>query len=546
MTATPGHDAALVVAERVSARRAPVAIASASVSWGAGCHAVVGAPGDGGPLLLQVVAGRVAPRTGSVRVLDGRPTEASVRRRVAHVPLEAALPEVFRVDEVLALAEKLRDEPAQDASGRLSVLGVEGLARRDVRSLSRGEARAVALAEALTSTVVRVVLVEEPLVEIDPRAAGRVPDALRARARDGCVVVVATASVRDAGDLADDQVLVRRGAIVGRAPSGDALAGFWQDGSHARLRIVVEDARAAQALVAALGCEGDVVAIERFAGGVCVRGRDPAALSAGRRPRGRQRQRRGRGAPLRSSVARRGARSRSRFARSRLVIATLARLPLARLTRGRRAWAVVAVWTLLATSLAALARARAAAHGADHVLIDAFGAIVLPMTAYTLVGAAIGGRSLSAASGSLVAFGAVPARAAGATIAVATGACALAGAVVAPVLALVAHGTADPSPLGDALASAYAGALGGVAYASWFALGATFGRRGGGRSLLLALDWVLGSGDGPVALLAPRGHLRNLLGGVPPVALPGGASAAALLVVAAACGLLAMRRAGPR
>lgn len=67
----------------------------------------------------------------------------------------------------------------------------------------------------------------------------------------------------------------------------------------------------------------------------------------------------------------------------------------------------------------------------------------------------------------------------------------------------------------DLFSCAWIGALGGVAYAAWFSLGSTFGRRGGGRWVALVIDWVLGISSGIIAIPWPRGHLRNLLGGGP-------------------------------
>jgi ABC-type multidrug transport system ATPase subunit len=269
----------MIELERVAARKTPLALARVSLSWGAGSHAIIGARADGGPLLLDLIAGRASPRSGAVRVLGGAPTDAAVRTRIAYVPLEPSLPEALRVHEALALAAAVRGEGATVPSTRLAFLGLETLADRQVGSLSRAEGRAVALCEAVSSSVVRVLLVEEPFVAMDPRAAARIPGVLRQRAADGCAIVVATASIRDAGDLVDDHVLMRRGAIVRQGPSVDALVGFWQDGNNARLRVVVENTRDAQALVAALAHEADILAIERFAGGVCARGRDPAAVA---------------------------------------------------------------------------------------------------------------------------------------------------------------------------------------------------------------------------------------------------------------------------
>jgi ABC-type multidrug transport system ATPase subunit len=267
----------VIALEDVAARRRPLTLSKISRVWAAGSHAVIGSRADGGPLLLAIVAGLARPRAGRVRVLDGAPTDAAVRRQIALVPLDPALPEAMRVRDALALAAAVRKESPREVAQRLGALGVETLADRRIGSLSRPEARAVALAEAVTSSVVRVILVEEPLVAMDPRAGGRVPEALRRRGRDGCAVIVTTASMRDAGELADDWVGLRSGALAGEAACVDTLVEAPPDGAN--LRVVLRNAGEVTALVAALAQESDVDAIERDEGSVRLRGRDAMALA---------------------------------------------------------------------------------------------------------------------------------------------------------------------------------------------------------------------------------------------------------------------------
>jgi hypothetical protein len=205
-----------------------------------------------------------------------------------------------------------------------------------------------------------------------------------------------------------------------------------------------------------------------------------------------------------------------------------------RLVRAPRAPLAFGACALLCTALALAARAQGSAHGADRLLIGAFGGYALPALAYALVGAALGSRSL--------AIGASPVRVAGVSVVVAIGATALACAAIAAPVALLAHGSGDP-PLGhDALASAYAGALGGAAYASLFSMGATFGKRGGGRSALLVIDWVLGRADG-LSVPLPREHLRNVLGGAASLQWSQRASAIALALLAVGYAATAVIRA---
>jgi len=264
----------VIAIESVAARRRPLALANLSVEWGAGLHAVLGGYADGGPLLMALVAGLVPVRAGRIRVLGDPPTDAKVRRQVAFVPLDASLPDALRVHEVMSTAAAIRNEPAGDAVRRLESLGVEALAARSVRTLSRDEVRAVALAEALTSAQVRVLLVEEPLVSLDPRAAARLGEALRRRAREGCAVVVTTASMRDATELADDCVILRGGMLAGPPSPVEVVAG--QAGGDAPLRIVTREGRA---LVAALARDASVAAVAGEDGSVLVRGGDVVTLA---------------------------------------------------------------------------------------------------------------------------------------------------------------------------------------------------------------------------------------------------------------------------
>jgi ABC-2 type transport system ATP-binding protein len=259
----------------VAARRGALVRASLSLDWDAGMHAVVGGPPDGAPELLAMVAGLDRPRAGTVRVLDGDPRDPRVRRTIALVQATPALPERMTVRETLELAAAIRDDgtPAP-AAERLAVLGVEALAGRKVLGLSLEETRAVALAEALTAPGVRVILVEEPRVAVDPRAAVLLPERLRARAAAGCAVVMTTSSMRDAATLGDDHLFL----TAARPPA------------VARLRIVT---REPAALLAAIAREPAVEGVSRqdaprsgagaattgALGVVVVRGPDASALA---------------------------------------------------------------------------------------------------------------------------------------------------------------------------------------------------------------------------------------------------------------------------
>jgi hypothetical protein len=222
---------------------------------------------------------------------------------------------------------------------------------------------------------------------------------------------------------------------------------------------------------------------------------------------------------------------------------TLASLPLARLLRSRRSWLLIVLWAVLALGAAAMGRMHATAHGADHVLLGAYGAIALPLLVYGVVSTALGNEGLARSGVSLVALGAAPSRVARATWLVTVGAGAILGGLLGAGVAALGHGASDPPLAVDAARSLEIGALGGAAYASFFLLGASFGARGLGRSILLVVDWVLGVGKGSGAMLVPRSHLHNLLGGGSRLDLSQRASFIALAFLTLACGVLAVSRA---
>lgn len=209
----------------------------------------------------------------------------------------------------------------------------------------------------------------------------------------------------------------------------------------------------------------------------------------------------------------------------------LARVPIARLTRTRRTWLVIAAWAIVAIVAAILVRARGNTSGADHVMRGSFGRFVLPLLAYAIVGAAIGGTGLRRGIRGLVGLGSSPRRAAVATAVVASAACAVVGGLLAAIVCAIAHGPADPPFGADLFASTWIAALGGAAYGAYFAAGSAIGKTGAVRGVFLAADFIVGSGAGIGAALVPRGHVVALLGGPHVADLSQRASSVLLLAI---------------
>ncbi len=222
----------------------------------------------------------------------------------------------------------------------------------------------------------------------------------------------------------------------------------------------------------------------------------------------------------------------------------LARLPVARLVRTRRGAVALAWWVVFALGTTLIAK-HANVGSVDGALLGVFVPFVLPLVAFAMVGAALGGEGIVAAVRPLARFGASPRASALSTGIVAVLASTISCAAVAVLLVVVAHNAVDP-PLGrDIALSLYAGALAGAAHGAFFVLGSAMGARGGGRSALLVVNWVLGASPGWISALVPFAHSRSLLGGTPCVTLSESASAwclGAIVVVSLTLASLRVRR----
>jgi hypothetical protein len=167
---------------------------------------------------------------------------------------------------------------------------------------------------------------------------------------------------------------------------------------------------------------------------------------------------------------------------------------------------------LAATLVALLLEHRAAPSASrDNVLLAHSFGLFVPLLACAACARAFP-TGVTAAVTALAQHGANRRRVAlGSALHLAVGVTAVAAA--SSLLGVLLGASAHSSPLQDAAACLWIGALAAAGYTAWFLLASTFGRRGQGRWGFLLADWLLGSGISSLAAAWPRGHVRNLLGG---------------------------------
>ncbi|MEO5774836.1 MAG: ABC transporter ATP-binding protein [Sphingomicrobium sp.] len=201
----------------LSGRLQPTSLSAASGEL----VAVIGPNGGGKTSLLRALAD-VEGEAGSVRIC-GEPLSSAPPARRSHLlsflPASREVVWPIRARDVIALACPGLSRARIDTLADLLDLG--GLADRPINSLSTGERARVLLARALACEP-RLLLLDEPLSNLDPYWALRIVDILRGYVGRGHAALVA---VHDLGqvDAFDRVLLVNQGCVVADAKPADLL-----------------------------------------------------------------------------------------------------------------------------------------------------------------------------------------------------------------------------------------------------------------------------------------------------------------------------------
>ncbi|GAA3236096.1 hypothetical protein GCM10020256_54470 [Streptomyces thermocoprophilus] len=188
--------------------------------------ALMGRNGAGKSTLLGSLVGLVRPTSGTVRVggvVPYRTPPQELVRRVGLVPQE---PRDLLYAETVAAECAAADRDAEAAPGTCRALVGEllpGVADgTHPRDLSEGQRLALALAVVLAARP-PLVLLDEPTRGLDYAAKARLITHLRALARDGRTIVLATHDVELAAELADRVVLLAEGEVIADGPTADVV-----------------------------------------------------------------------------------------------------------------------------------------------------------------------------------------------------------------------------------------------------------------------------------------------------------------------------------
>jgi ABC-2 type transport system ATP-binding protein len=181
---------------------------------------LLGPNGAGKSTTMKAILGLVRPDSGTIRVFgrDVQSDPVGVKRQIGYVPESPSVYEFLTgaeyldfVADMYGLAATARRERIQPFLDGLELTGHEDSL---ISGYSQGMRQKVALIAGLLHHP-RLLVLDEPLNGLDPRAARVVKDLLRSRAtRDGVGVLFSTHVLEIAQAMCDRVVILHRGAVL--------------------------------------------------------------------------------------------------------------------------------------------------------------------------------------------------------------------------------------------------------------------------------------------------------------------------------------------
>jgi ABC-type multidrug transport system ATPase subunit len=190
-------------------------------------HLLAGANGAGKSTLLALLAGVLEPTRGRASVFERRPVERSLRPRVAWLPEAVDSTSRLTAHHSVELSARLHGAFGRAARERadasLEAVGMSSLARRPLRTLSKGERRRVGVAATL-ATGASLLLLDEPLDGVDPESSELLLAKFAELCRAGASVLLSTHVLLDGRRGGDTLTVLDAGRVVASGPPASVLA----------------------------------------------------------------------------------------------------------------------------------------------------------------------------------------------------------------------------------------------------------------------------------------------------------------------------------
>ncbi|MHC4398339.1 MAG: ABC transporter ATP-binding protein [Planctomycetota bacterium] len=181
--------------------------------------AFLGPNGAGKTTTIRMLVGLLRPTSGAIRVhgYDSVADTRHVAQIIGYVPDESFLYDKLTGREFLEFVAEMRGIPRSDAGAVIARQSerfeLTGFLDDLTETYSHGMSQRLVFAAALLHDP-QVLVVDEPMVGLDPKSVRLVKDLLRAKASGGAAVFMSTHTLAVAEEIADRIGIVDRGRLV--------------------------------------------------------------------------------------------------------------------------------------------------------------------------------------------------------------------------------------------------------------------------------------------------------------------------------------------
>ena len=192
-------------------------------------HGFLGPNGAGKTTTIRMIAGLLKPTAGRI-VINGHDLATApeqAKASLGFIPDRPFIYEKLTADEFLRFHGGLYGMEDADAARRaaemLEVFELTGWKDELVESFSHGMKQRLVMSAAFLHRP-QAVLVDEPMVGLDPRGARLIKDVFRAMSRRGVAILMSTHTLEVAQEMCDRIAIILKGKIIARGTVDELLA----------------------------------------------------------------------------------------------------------------------------------------------------------------------------------------------------------------------------------------------------------------------------------------------------------------------------------
>ncbi len=185
---------------------------------------LLGPNGSGKTTTIKLLLGLLFPTSGRALLFGLDATDVGKNERIGYLPEESYLYRFLNAEETLDFYGRLFDIPAevrrQRVSELITMVGLDGAKRRQLKEYSKGMTRRIGLAQALINDP-DLLLLDEPTSGLDPIGTRDIKDLILKLRDEGKTILMCSHLLADVQDVCDRIAILHQGELkeMGRVDS---------------------------------------------------------------------------------------------------------------------------------------------------------------------------------------------------------------------------------------------------------------------------------------------------------------------------------------